>query len=39
MLVPGNNRSCTKAPVEEAGDDPDGILITEDPEFNDVSKG
>ena len=31
MLVPGNNRSCTKAPVEESGYGIDVILITETP--------
>ena len=39
MLVPGNNRSCTKAPIDEAVDDPYGILITETPEFIAVSTG
>ena len=28
VIVPGNNGSCTKALIDEAGDDPDSILIT-----------
>ena len=32
-FVPGNNWICTKEPVDEAGNDTDGILITETPEF------
>ena len=31
VIISGNNRSCTKAPIYEAGYDPDGILITETP--------
>ena len=38
MFVPSNNGICTKAPIDEAGNDPDGILITETPEFITVSK-
>ena len=39
MLVPGNNRSYTQAPIDEAVNKPDGILITEIPEFITVSMG
>ena len=28
VIVRGKNRIYTKAPVDEAGDEPDGILIT-----------
>ena len=28
VFVPSNSGSCTKAPVDEEGNDPDGILIT-----------
>ena len=31
VLLPGNNRICTKAPADEAGDDTYGILIIETP--------
>ena len=37
MLIPGNNGICTQVPVDDAGDDPDGILITEAPDFITVS--
>ena len=39
VLVPGNNMSCTRAPVYEAVDDPDVILITETQDFIFVSTG
>ena len=28
VFVPGRNGGCTKAPVDEAVNDPDGVLIT-----------
>ena len=37
MLLPGKNMNCTKALVDEAGDDPDGVLIAEAPEIITVS--
>ena len=37
MLIPGKNSIFTQAPVDEAGDDPDGIFITEASEFITVS--
>ena len=39
LSIPDNNGSCTQAPVDEAGYDPDGILITEAPDFITVSMG
>ena len=38
MIASVNNRSCTKAPVDKAGDKPDGILITETKYLISVSK-
>ena len=38
-VLPNKNRGCTKAPVDEAVNDTDGILITETPEFIAVSTG
>ena len=37
MFVTINNGICTKAPVDEVVNNPDGILITETPEFVAVS--
>ena len=37
MIVLGNNRNCTKAPVDEVVNESDGILIEETTEFIDVS--
>ena len=37
MIISGKNSVFTQAPVDEAGDDPDGIFITEAPEFITVS--
>ena len=39
MLVPSNNGSCTKAPVDEVVNDPDGVLITDRLEIIAVSTG
>ena len=39
MFVPINNGICTKAPVDEALNDPYGALITETTEFVTVSEG
>ena len=38
FIVTENNRIYIKAPVDEAVDEPDGILITETPEFIYVCK-
>ena len=33
VLVSGNNMSCNKAPSDQAGGEPDGILVLEAPEL------
>ena len=37
VIIPGKNSSFNQAPADEAGDDSDGIFITEAPEFITVS--
>ena len=39
VFLPRNNGRCTKSPIYEAVDYPDGILITERPDLISVSTG
>ena len=39
VFAPINNMGCTKAPVDETINEPDGVLITETPEVIVVSTG
>ena len=39
VLIPDNNGICTQVPIDKAGDEPDGIVMSEALEFITLSSG
>ena len=39
VLVPRNNGGCAEVPVDEAGNGPDGVMVTEKPQVISVTMG
>ena len=39
MLVPRNNGGCAEVPVDEAGNGPDGVMVTEKSQVISVTTG